>query len=937
MENTSQNMQPKKKIGKRVIIVAICILIFVVTLYISYRSSYIETLEIGEKYLEAFHKRISYQYSIAFINFLILFVSIYITNKFIKNGLNKFFQEEKKEMPKLPNKSIAFILAIIIVILTSGILYEKTVLAVNSTLFGINDPIFNTDVGFYIFQKPFIELCIIYFLVLIIGLAIYTIIYYIAVFNICFDGINAQTLKKNTFVKQLTGYIMLVAIGIAAFIVIEIQGVIIADFLTIKDSLQTKINGAGLTDLTIKLWGYRILALLIIISAFLVIHNLKKKNNKKVIISISIVPTYLIGIFFAMIFFDIIFVNSNELDKEKEYIEYNIKNTRQAYNIDIETQNIENVEAITKQEYETYKNVIENTSIVPEDIVLKTLNISQTNTGYYSYRNTNTNVYSINGKDTLVHITPKEVVSSGNRTYDNKTYEYTHGYGAIITYANKTNEIGDINYIQSSFEGKENAIEIKQPRIYFGLETNNTIITNCKSKKEFDYPTDTLYNTTYTYNGNAGLKLGFWDRLLLGIKKGDIQLAFSGEITQESKVLMNRNIIERAKNIIPSLMYDEEPYLIISDEGKLVWVLDAYTTSNQYPYSQKTTIEYAGEKKEINYIRNSVKVLVDAYDGTTEFYITDKTDPIAIAYTKIYPNVFKEEEIPKEISKYIIYPKFLYKIQAEMLTMYHNSSPDVLYRGDAIWDIATHASGIASSTKGVEIEPYYTMVKTKNSEKEELGLVIPFTPFEKQNMVSYLVGTANKDNKLILYKFSSNDYVLGTMQLDKQIEQDETISNEIKSINVTGSKLVKEIRVIPINDKLLYIEPIYQLSLNESKSLPVLKKVVVASGTKVTIGDNLEEALTKLFLQGNSVDIEVENTDTIEDLVDAIIKANENLETSNNTNDWEMIGKDMKKLQELIQKLEELRKRQLQNEINNNIITNAIGDNIIKNNTITIE
>ena len=291
------------------------------------------------------------------------------------------------------------------------------------------------------------------------------------------------------------------------------------------------------------------------------------------------------------------------------------------------------------------------------------------------------------------------------------------------------------------------------------------------------------------------------------------------------------------------------------------------------------------------------------------YYITDRTDPIAMAYRNIYPDLFTslDEQIPEDISEHMVYPEFLYNVQAKILKIYHNVKPDVLYRADDVWDIAKYNSSKSIKSTGTYMEPYYTMVKTNDG--DQLGLVQLYTPDEKQNIRAYLVGnTKNGENKLKLYKFSSDSNIVGPMQLDKQIEEDETISAELEALNVTGTKLTKQMIAVPINNTLLYVEPVYQTMLNESE-VPLLKKVIVASGNKVAIGDDLQKALTNLQSK-YAVDIEVENTDDVEGLIDAIIKANKNLDESNQNNDWEMMGKDVKKLQDLITSLEKVKQKE---------------------------
>lgn len=921
-EQKLDTTKQKKTINKRVIIVLIFLLLYVIASFISYRGEYLEILEMGQDYLTVFHQNRKYQFITASSIFLIVFISIYITNKFIKKGLKEFFKEENKPMPKLPNKSLAFIIAVVISILFTNTIVEKLVLCTNATWFGTPDPIFNVDIGFYMFQKTFIETIINYFIYLIIGLAIYTVAYYIITFNICFEAVSRETLRKNTFIKQLIFFARLVVIAFAALILVRMQGIGNGEFLKLKDIDSTAIYGAGLTDISIKLWGYRILAIVIVVAVFVAIRFFKKGQSSKVIFSLCMVPAYLVVLFVVMTGFQLIYVNSNELDKQRNYIGNNIKATKQAYNINIEEIDVNSTGTITAEQAEKNKEVLKNITIANSDITLSTLSALQTSTGYYSFTKTIPTEYSISNENNLIYVSAREILSK-DRTYSNKTYEYTHGYGAIVSSATSTDENGNINFIQKEFDGSDMEISVRQPRIYFGLQTDDIIVTNSSNKKEFDYPINATESAENSYNGDAGLKLNFFDRLALAIKEKDIKLAFSTNITDESKILINRNIIDRAKKIMPYLIYDEEPYLVITDSGELVWVIDAYTVSSEYPYSQQTTIEYGNTKKQINYIRNSVKVLVDAYDGTINFYITDKSDPIIMAYDKIYDKLFKEEaEIPEDIAKHFVYPKYLYNVQAKVLEMYHNVSTDVLYRGDDIWEISTDFSTSKST-----MEPYYTMVKTVDSNKNELGLVLPYTPQDKKNINAYLVGTTDGTQKTLkLYKFSSDSNILGTAQLSSQIEEDERISKEISSIAVTGTKLIKDIVIVPIDGTLLYVEPIYQISLNEKNSVPVLKKVIIASGNKLAIGNTLNEALDNL-LSEHASKVEVEDTDTIEGLIESIIKANNNLTESNKSNNWEQIGKDLSKLQELINILEKLKDNKQEmnttsEETQNNVIIN---------------
>ena len=934
VEQSKQNGKEgnkQKKSKARMYIVLLFILLVAIVGYIIYRGEYLEILEIGENYLSIFWQNVNYTAIAFIINFIFLFCVIYINNTRIKNALKPFFDTEKKQMPKLPNKSISLILSVIVSAITTEAILNQYMLFTNSTWFGRNDPVFGLDIGFFMFQKPFIETLFMYAILLIIGLTIYTIIYYIAVFNICFDGIDRETLKNSKLLKQLFTNIKILAILVAGFVLVKTLDIGFDRFLNLQEDTTYSIYGAGITDTTIKLWGYRILPILIILSVFMDIRAFNKGSTKKVVMWILVVPAYLIILLIVMALFQVIFVTPNELDREEQNIRYNIEYTKEAYDINTDVFTIENGgETITEGELSQLSNTINNIVIVDEDTLLKDLNTVQTEKGYYTYDTSAIASYRVDGKQKLVYVSPREI-SNANGTYNNQTYEYTHGYGVVITDATETDANGNLIKLQKGYTESENdVVTVTEPRIYFGLETNNNIVTNSKNRNEFDYPISSTENAENVYDGDAGLSLSFIDRFILGIKEGDLNLAFSANVNSDSKILTNRNIIERAKTLMPYLLYDENPYMVVNDAGELIWVLDAYTTSSNYPYSQKTTLQLDTlNKMELNYIRNSVKVLINAYSGEIKFYITDETDPIAVAYDKIYQDLFTDEEIPSDISSQFIYPKFLYSIQADIIQRYHDIQPDVLYRGDDVWDIATHNTGKVSTKAGVDINPYYTMVDTIDSEESKLGLVLPFTPDEKQNIISYIVGTyESEEPKLTIYRFASDSNILGPMQLDTQIEQDEEISSELEALNVTGTRITKNMIIVPLNNTLLYVEPVYQEYINEDDSTPTLKKVIVASGNKLAIGNNLNEALRNLVSQ-YAVDIEVENTDSIEDLVQAIIKANGNLKESTANSDFEMIGKDIQRLQDLIDSLQKLveeqeKEQEKENKDNENTIVNEV-------------
>ena len=884
----------KKKLNKiKNILVIAFILIYLLCTYITLRGEYLECLELGEQYIQNFWTNIRYKYSIMGISFVVISICMIITNMGIRKGLKPFFESENKKMPKLPNKSIIFVVAVIGSIIFSNNLVEKILLCASKVSFQKTDMIFNMDISYYMFTKPLIETVIKYIMGFVIALSAYITAFYIIVFNLCFDGIDRTMLRKSKLIKSLLRNVIILAILAGILTIFSTQNILTEKFLTLNDEIE--LTGAGFVESTIKLWGYIIFAFVIIVAIILSVIFFQKNKNKKIMFTLLSIPGYLVAMFVVMVITDFIFVRPNEFDKERKYIEENIKSTREAYGINTSEVNINYSGTISESEINENKEVLNNIPIVSPNMVKQGLEDTQTEAGYYTFRNILTTKFIKDGQEKVAYVAPREIAEQ-SISYNNKTYELTHGIGQIIVDANKTSEEGNIQYIQKEIDDNQ--------RIYYGLETNSIVVTNTKNKEEYDYTDSEGNDHTYSYEGNSGIQVGFFDRLILALRNGDFKLAFSTSVTDESKILTNRNVIERAKTALPYLLYDKNPYTIIND-NQIYWVIDAYTISDKYPYSSYTTIDGEKEKQNINYIRNSVKVIINAYNGEMKFYIVDKTDPIISAYKKTYPAMFEENDIPEEIQKQLKYPQLLYTVQAEMLRAYHNVKEDVLYRNSDIWSLATYGKS-TSKTKKATLEPYYTVLKTPDGETR-FGLVQMYTQKSKSNIISYVLGTCNgTTNELKIYKFSADNNILGANQLDNLIEQDETISAELNSLNVAGAKISKEMKIIPINNTLLYIETIYQTKTNEINQPITLEKVIVASGTKVAIGEDLEGALNKLLSQ-SAVNLEVNNTEDIEGLIDTIIKANNNLTDSNSRNDWEMMGSDIKTLQELIQRLDKMR------------------------------
>ena len=678
------------------------------------------------------------------------------------------------------------------------------------------------------------------------------------------------------------------------------QDILIGDMLQKESVKGAYLTGAGFLDVNIKLWIYRIISIVIIIAVYNFIRGIKKEESKKILFSIILIPAALIIVFIVNIAIDSIFLRGNDIDREKEYILQNIRATEEAYNINVENKEIAKGTDITSEKIKKDSELIEKLPMVTPDVVKETLENNTDNKekkSLYKYGNPNL-VKNGNAYD---YLTTREI-DDKDKTLTNKIYKYTHGNFGILTSSSKVNKNGYLLNVSEKFEGQElNGTKIKEPRLYYGENTNSNAIVNAKDIKEYDYPTSTLTNKENNYNGKGGIKLSLLERIALAITKGSTELIFNNNIVENTKVLLNRQIIERAKKILPNIRYDKDPYLVTKDDGGLAWVIDGYTVTSRYPYSQKVSIEAdKGGKERINFIRNSVKVVIDAYNGTVDFYVTDTTDPFISTIMKTYPTLFKNyNELSENIKKQMRYPQYLFDIQAKVLTTYHNSDVDNIYRADDRWEVAeVSGSGTRSSTS------MYTLLKKGDELKP--AIITTYTPEKRKNIVSYLVGqTENGANKLTMYRYNEKSE-LSLSFIDTQIEKDEKVQKEMRELTTLGAEL-KTVRILlPYEDTTLYIKSIYQVFLNED-SVPVLKKVIVANKGKVGIGNTLKEAMQRMLTE-NAIDIDVRDLANEDELKDAIIKQNKTLKDVMKQGDFEYTGKDIQRLIKLVDQLEEVSK-----------------------------
>ena len=701
-------------------------------------------------------------------------------------------------------------------------------------------------------------------------------------------------------VKQLINVIIAGTVVVIMYNFLSHQDILIGDMLQKESVKGAYLTGAGFLDVNIKLWIYRIISIVIIIAVYNFIKGIKKEESKKILFSIVLVPATLIVVFIANIAIDSIFLRGNDIDREKEYILQNIRATEEAYNVNIENKEIAKGTEITSEKVKKDSESIEKLPIITPDVVTETLENNTDNKEKKTLYKYGTPNLVKNGNE-YEYLTTREM-DDKDKTLTNKIYKYTHGNFGILTSSSKVNENGYLLNTSEKFEGQElNGIKIKEPRLYYGNNTNTYGVVGGKDMKEYDYPTSTLTNKENIYSGNGGIKLNFLERLIITLTKGTTDLVFNNKITDDTRILLNRQITERAKKILPNIRYDKDPYLVVKEDGGLAWVIDGYTITGRYPYSQKVPIEAEqGGKERINFIRNSVKVIVDAYNGNVDFYVTDTTDPFISTIMKTYPTLLKNyNELPENIKKQMRYPQYLFDIQAKVLSTYHNTDVDNIYRADDRWEVTeVSGSGQKSSTS------MYTILKEGTDLKP--AIITTYTPEKRKNIVSYLVGQSeNGVNKLTMYRYNEKSE-LSLSFIDTQIEKDEKVQKELRELTTLGTEL-KTVRILlPYENTTLYIKTIYQVFLNED-SVPVLKKVIVANKGKVGIGNNLKEAMQRMLTE-NAIDIDVRDLANEDELKDAIIKQNKTLKDVIKQGDFEYTGKDIQKLIKLVDQLEEVSK-----------------------------
>lgn len=827
------------------------------------------------------------------VGFLIIFTVIAITNKFIKKNMSAHFKKLEMPQRKIHNFSIAAIVAFLGALIFKEMFYQKILYFLNSTSFSMEDPVFSRDIGFYVFERPLYSALYSFASTLCLFLIAYTIIYYISLLMANSSGnLNMEDLK----VKSILTHNL---INIAIFFLIKAASYQLAKQEILYGNV-VEYTGASYVNVNIWLKYYTVIPFIIIAVTALALFFIKRGKLKKAAISFGVYPALWLIVTGIALFTQSILVTPNVLQYEKSYLSNNISETRKAYGLDkIETYNFPSTEVLTPEILARNNDTMRNVRIVDIQSTLDSNLQLQSNTAFYSFKDGDIINYNINGQETPVFVSAREIDKNKlpDKTYLNTTYRYTHGYGVVMNPINKITPKGQVDFIMSGLDNEsiDPSLKIERPEIYYGELTVDHVITQARDLDEITY--DGSKTTSYT--GAGGIQLGFFNKLLFSLKYSDFKMLISG-YTNNARLLLNREVVSRANMALPFLIIDDDPYIIPTSDGKLKWVLDAYTTTDKFPNAQ-----YYGN---INYIRNSAKIVIDAYDGNVECYIIDKTDPIIQTLSRIYPQAFSENELPADVAAHAKYPEALFKIQTELLTKYHILPDKVndFYSKSDLWDIAKHPTQRNSSDL-VAIEPYYNMVKLPGElgDEAELILMRPFTPYgsQKHNMVSWLAVRNSSENygEMILFNFPKKTNILGPNQIEVKINQIDQISEEMTLWGQSGSDVYKgNLLVIPIENSVLYVEPIYMRSTGSSAT-PEVKEIVVGyqSGDEFMygIGTNLDKALADLF-SGQNVTPPADGTTGNGTTGDGTTQ-NGNVQT----------GLDSKKIDEILSKYEEMKKQ----------------------------
>ncbi|HTP64811.1 MAG TPA: UPF0182 family protein [Geobacteraceae bacterium] len=829
------------------------------------------------------------------LTFIFIQANLFFANRAnfpIIGFLGSFYRGKREEAARLARPLGLFAGAVLALLAGQwgAMQWESLLLFVNRVTVGANDPILRMDLGFYLFQLPLFEMFRAYFLFL-------TVATIVLVGVVCFLRGGIALTERGIQVDWRVRRHLAILLGLLSLVIAA--GFYLDGFQLLFTGNGT-VHGAGYADVNARLPLFRILCFLTPAAAVFLVAGIWKGLWRKALLApAAVCVVYVLGITAYPALLQKFKVVPNELDLEMPYIANDIKFTRFGYDLDkIETIPFDTDLKLSGTDIAKNDATIRNVRLWDRAPLLKTYSQLQQIRTYYRFFDVDNDRYMVNGRYTQVMLSPRELSYADlpNRSWINERLIFTHGNGLTIGPVSRISQEGLPEFFVKDIPAVSVAdIRVKRPEIYYGELSNEYVVVGTKVP-EFSYPTATgNFNTTYA--GKGGVAIGSpLMKALFAARFATEKILLSSDITGGSRILYYRNITERIRTAAPFLRFDNDPYMVVTDDGRLKWIIDAYTVSDHLPYSKPL-------QDGTNYLRNSVKAVIDAYDGSLDFYVSDPQDVMVRVYGRIFPTLFKPlAAMPTDLRRHVRYPHQFLQVQASMYSAYHMTDPKVFYNKENLWEIPAPGDR--------QMEPYYMIMRLPGEEKEEYILLLPFTPSKRDNLAAWLTARCDEPNygKLRAYTFPRDRLIYGPKQIDARINQDSFISQQLTLWNQHGSEVIRgSMLVIPIERSLLYVQPLY-LAAADKSGLPELRRVIVAFGDQVVMEENLELALKRLFGEKSAPAASAAATTpaakgSLNELAREALAIYERAVALQRQGDWSGYGDELRKLQQVLRQM----------------------------------
>ena len=908
-------MKRKTRIWIATIAIAILAILFFKKIVAFYTDwLWFDSLGFGSVFWTMFTAKASLFLILGTICFAFLWLNIYLARRWRPRNLEYYIEDpfigisvraalERYIEPAL--LSFALVVSFLVFSAGAGQRWELFMRFLKPSEFGVSDPIFGNDIGFYVFRFPFLR----YFYTWSMAVLILTVVLVLLLyFYQRMIGIEGWDIR---FDKGVKGHLFSL---FAAFFFIRCFGYLFKMYETLFSPHEIAF-GAYYTDVKIKIPSLWISLILSFALASLFIAGIWRRGIKWQAWGIvALICVDIVGRWILPGTVQKIVVAPNELAKEKPYIENSIKFTRLAFGLDKIVEKDYPVIPLRPEGIERNITAIESIRLWDYRPLMKTYSQIQVIRPYYTFTGIDIDRYWIGGKYRQVMLAVRELdktkLPESARTWVNEKLIYTHGYGVCMNPVNEMTPEGlPVLYIKDIPPTPAQGVDIRitRPEVYFGEvgdEGDGYVVVNTK-QEEFDYPFGDQNKYT-RYQGTGGVRLSNVIRkAAFAIRFNSMKLFLSGYITKESRLLFRRKIQDALRTVAPFLKYDKDPYIVISRDGRLFWIQDAYTSTYFFPYSEPVR-EWG------SYMRNSVKVVIDAYNGKMDFYLFDEEDPLARTYAKIFPDLMRPaSEMPEDIREHIRYPEDMFRVQASVYLYYHMWDPNVFFGKEDAWEIPTETY----EEKKQQMEPYYVIMKLPGESREHFMLMIPFTPRNRDNMIAWMAAKCDGEEygKILVYTFPKDKLIFGPAQIEARINQDPVISREITLWSQRGSKVAKgNLIVMPIEGSIIYVAPLYIQA--EQSELPELKRVITVVGDRVVMAESLDLALQMAFARASTSPAPISwakpgsasPSSGIKELIEQALSQYNSAQRKIREGDWAGYGEAIRKLGET---LREIRKR----------------------------